>query len=1166
MDNVDNQKLVSVKEASKILSCSLSKITKLISDGKFPNFTYISKRKGYQIPLKDIDAYKEQIIQMERDNKDYLSVSQMAEVIGCSEITIVRDIKKGKIKDFKVGVYNKYLVHKDELNGYPQIKNKNNLNQKLVSVKEASKILTCSTTKIHDLIHNGQFPNSFFLSNKNGYQIPLKDIDTYKKQMEHENNNYLSVSQMAKIIGCSDNKIRDDIYSGKIKEYKVVGKNDKYIIHKDELNRYPQTSQRNDQDYENLISVKEASKLLSCSSSKILGLINEGQFPNALYLYKRNGYQIPLSDIEVYKEQISQKTLEKKDFLSVLQMVQIIGCSETKIRRDIKNGKIKTYKLGEFKKYLVHKDVFKEYIHLHHEEDKNYITGDEAAKRLDISKHKLYKLISDNVFPNAIIKNQIQGYLLPISEIEAYEKSISILEGYLTVKEISDRYDCHPETVRELIRNKIFQSSKQHIRRSYVVLESEVNNYFKDKIEIQKNYANIVEVANLIGCHKDTIRRYIKEGLFNDCILRSNSEGYLINRLEIAKIKEIYSQEKIPLPPGYIFSEKVMEILGVNSLERARAVMKKHLPSAKKVTDGFNKIGYWIVLESEVIDYKRRIEEERFVPQTPGEFTNIDAVNKMKFELNKIDVPLKFYKTFKIYKEYAGKKLSESDARSETLAKKTAYYIKTFDILINNLPKCIKEITDDDIERFLNNNNIAEYIKQYFIGFIQYCSQNIEGCKFSNQYSTHNDENSDTEIYTLETFKQYHEYVENIELHVPNAIHLKTYAQTWLYVIMHLMNAWRSGDIIYGLPTIDFDDLTINDLAFFKDNRLSREQAQLIVNQVHIKVGNMKISKTGALGQFLCLESLAIPFATAICITELHRRKRKEKLMLTSIRSNGINKSFFNGNEELKEFHSVKMNRTLITYFFHSVSESEGDAHLSYEASQILRSHINEDTTKVYIKFSNAQGTLDSMAYNICERGHFGWVYNTMINLFLHQNEQTLEDRTSLIKSLSQSYNVNDLETYSSFLLEERYKRESLALRLSMLPKQDLKILIIKIFRGEMPAKIPHAQCLTFPICKFAERKTCIGCENIVPTDYLLISISEQINTTLYNLYNANFERARQREERFLKQMFFLINEAINEKGKEYVETFIDRRKIKDLYLAINAKKENLKIDYSKKS
>ncbi|EGQ26206.1 hypothetical protein HMPREF9372_1796 [Sporosarcina newyorkensis 2681] len=91
---------------------------------------------------------------------------------------------------------------------------------------------------------------------------------------------------------------------------------------------------------------------------------------------------------------------------------------------------------------------------------------------------------------------------------------------------------------------------------------------------------------------------------------------------------------------------------------------------------------------------------------------------------------------------------------------------------------------------------------------------------------------------------------------------------------MHLMNAWRSGDIVYGLPKIDFDELDIKDFTYFTNHKLTREQSQLIINQVHIKVGKIKFSKTGALGQFLCIDSLAIPFATAISIVELHRRKK----------------------------------------------------------------------------------------------------------------------------------------------------------------------------------------------------------------------------------------------------------------------------------------------------
>src|SRR5699024_9587391 len=262
-------------------------------------------------------------------------------------------------------------------------------------------------------------------------------------------------------------------------------------------------------------------------------------------------------------------------------------------------------------------------------------------------------------------------------------------------------------------------------------------------------------------------------------------------------------------------------------------------------------------------------------------------------------------------------------------------------------------------------------------------------------------------------------------------------------------------------------------------------------------------------------DSLAIPFATVILIVELHRRKRNGKLMLDSIRSNGVNKKFFENNESLADFDSLKMNRTLITYFFHYTSKSGGDAHLSYEASQILRSHVNEDTTMVYIKFSNAEGSLDEISFNICERGHFGWVFNCMIDLFLDQKCHTIQERTKMIQDFQRSYTVPQIEPYASFLLTERNQQECIALGLAKMHKHELKAVIIKIFRGEMPAKTEMGQCLLHPNCLYPTRKTCIGCEYLIPTEYLLISVTEQIKTTMLNLYNSKSARIKERELHF---------------------------------------------------
>lgn len=74
------------------------------------------------------------------------------------------------------------------------------------------------------------------------------------------------------------------------------------------------------------ISVKDASNQLAVSKSKLNKLINEGEFPNCFINSTREGYRIPVTDIEAYIEKIKKLEEAQKDFLSISQMAKIIEC------------------------------------------------------------------------------------------------------------------------------------------------------------------------------------------------------------------------------------------------------------------------------------------------------------------------------------------------------------------------------------------------------------------------------------------------------------------------------------------------------------------------------------------------------------------------------------------------------------------------------------------------------------------------------------------------------------------------------------------------------------------------------------------------------------------------------------------------------------------------
>src|SRR5690625_6352844 len=91
--------------------------------------------------------------------------------------------------------------------------------------------------------------------------------------------------------------------------------------------------------------------------------------------------------------------------------------------------------------------------------------------------------------------------------------------------------------------------------------------------------------------------------------------------------------------------------------------------------------------------------------------------------------------THKLFSNYAINKLSNSNAREETLKKKVSYYIKTLKIVLQKTDKNVSELTDDEISCFFNYSTIVEYVKMYFYGFFYFCSNNADNIRFFNDYN-----------------------------------------------------------------------------------------------------------------------------------------------------------------------------------------------------------------------------------------------------------------------------------------------------------------------------------------------------------------------------------------------------------------------------------------------
>jgi len=997
----------------------------------------------------------------------YLNVEETAKKLSCDKSTIINYIKKNKLPNaIRKKNSRSFLIPESDINTLKL--ELTTIPTGYLTINEVALRLTCSDATIRIYIKQGKFPNTILKKHGRGRLILESDVEDFEQVLKP--NGYVSLEQAAKMVSLNPNTILRYINNGKLSNHKVGRKN--WILEKDIQNLQQALSIP-----KGYITTKEAANRMSCSERHISDYIRTNKLPNAILRGSGLGYIILESDIENLKQSL--------DF------------------------------------------------------PKGYLLIKEAANKLNISIPTLRSYIKDNKFPNTLFRNQAEGYLIFESDITAYKNFISIPGGYLTVIQASQKLLCHEESVRELIRKGSFPNYIRGHKNEYLLSEIDILSFEKQKPYQLTEHLTINEAAERLTCHPDTIRKYIKENKFPNVVLRSQREGYLIPETDIESF-----ELSISIPPGYLTTSEVAERLKFSEGYTKQLILNNRFPNAYKLP-----IGSWVIPESDVTDYETIIYHE-FTPETKGQFTTLDAINKFKFKILNLEIPNTLQESFDLYMEFVNYTLSNSKANGDTLIKKVVYYANTIDAIISIIPREVYLLTDREIEGILQSKSTPDYVKQYFVSFLQYCAKRVN-CNFKNDYNMANKDPKDKDIYSFGKFLDYYNYVKNIEVHIPDAVKTKTIAQTWLFVLMHMINAWRKSDIIHGLPSIDLNDIKVNSLSYFEKERLSHEQAQLIVNQVYLKVGKLRISKTGALGQFLCHNDLVVPFATAVVIVELHRRKWKDTLLLESIRHNFINKNFFKHKKDLSDFKSLKMNRTLLTYYFHHINESGKDADISYELTRTMRYHKDQDSTTVYIQFTNEDGPLDKVSLNLFNRGHFGWLYNSMINLYTEQSSQTLEERTKMIQLYRESYSPIQLEGLSSFLLQEQNNENSLPLRLAMMSKEELEIKLKKIFHGEMPAKMKHAQCFIFPKCSNKTATSCLNCEYIIPKDYLLFSIGEELKKLIESIKSTKFETVRERDSSLLFKVLFILDQAAVELGKEHVGTFIDLQNLKSSLIEI---------------
>ncbi len=512
--------------------------------------------------------------------------------------------------------------------------------------------------------------------------------------------------------------------------------------------------------------------------------------------------------------------------------------------------------------------------------------------------------------------------------------------------------------------------------------------------------------------------------------------------------------------------------------------------------------------------------------------------------------------TLELFDEFAKMRLSKTKNQMKKV--KTMIFLRKY--LIDTLDKEIYLYEDDDI------CDLAGSIRSGRMGdielglFLKYVLQEYgKDCAFRLALSTRREAKVKTEddFYTEEEWKEYVDFIFDIDLHIEKAFSSPIYAKYWLYCMLQCSLAWRVEDIL-DMPPLQMKGIRQYSMEWFDQNEFSNVMAWEIINTAKKFIEQSRVNKTGAKKHFIILSSFAVVTAIGFIICEKHRQDAGASGLFGKFRFHYGTMTRQLG-PEIKGFFNLKAVRTILSF------ANETASHMEYSSRAIsiasyMRSHIAgksgfSNMTTTYLKSFFDERELLSLPAKMGELGLFGWLYNEILTAI---EEKPEPDKEELIGTIREDITPTKLEGYSGYLLQEQKKRSEIMAEIMEYSTKDLNELCANLKSGASQGKKENIYCVKSS-CNYPTSKDCELCGYAVPSIHVLHVIGQEASALLDRLISKQgTDTDRERYSYQLFKLLTILKEAKNKFGEEFASSFADYGRIGEKLNELQNRKEGV--------